>query len=573
MSSTINMLPAIQQLCQLEDTCPLPDVPSGQEIVSPNQFSQAAYTGNLGHTFATYDLITSQSFAINSLLPQDYENLVHKIKSIWHSHLFSKIYCERLIRPLYQRLTQTDGRTWFEEQLASIERKKALEAIIKSIIQNFSNPPEGAIQRGAIEAVQEVTNDLYQTFQQKKCQTDGTVTCKAIPSPLPYWSNTDLSTYPNTSAILGNLEGVGIVNVPKKYASRGVLAWGCLGHEVAGHDILDAYRGAQEELKVIITERMRSSDLEIIAPYWLLWLNEAASDVMGVLHMGPAGAFSLIGFLRAIHRNSDFKLSDVGYLDDPHPVDLIRGFVVQAAVDLLSRNQFTEASQYASLIKQELTKDLQGTSRIFVDLHPIETPEEGQFMSRVGNDLRSFSYNTSSLDQKLIGPLRSEFIKALRPAMPVIRHMRAEQIDVKIYSGIWLSLDLCQESARLFAEIVMYTPLRALGGKSFGMIRSWSNLDEKVCSVFRLLLPLEIGIVKTYEDTFASQVVAAAIMESISETHTERLNEARLQKIFQRMVSTLQMFHINNPEWKAILRLVKHHRQLPLPKGRGLKGN
>ena len=106
----------------------------------------------------------------------------------------------------------------------------------------------------------------------------------------------------------------------------------------------------------------------------------------------------------------------------------------------------------------------------------------------------------------------------------------------------------------------MYTPLRALGGKSFGMIRSWSNLDEKICSVFRLLLPLEIGIVKTYEDAFASQVVAAAIMESISETHTERLNEARLQKIFQRMVSTLQMFHINNPEWKATLRLVKHHK-------------
>lgn len=263
---------------------------------------------------------------------------------------------------------------------------------------------------------------------------------------------------------------------------------------------------------------------------------------MGVLHLGPAGAFSLIGFLRAKGRNPGFKLSDIGYLDDsygydPHPVDLIRAFVVQAAVELLSKNKFTEASQYAVLLEQELAKDLRGTTRVLMDLFPANTEEEKKAVDRIswksfGNS-PFYRYDTLSLQEILTSPHRREFVQALSTVMPTGKRSLRDEYLQSITGKQWqaggiFSIEECRNSARIFAEIVIHLPMIALGAKSFGMIRSWSNEDEKICKAFRALLPLEIELVETYKDRFASQVVAAAVMESISETPTEKINPERL---------------------------------------------
>jgi len=75
--------------------------------------------------------------------------------------------------------------------------------------------------------------------------------------------------------------------------------------------------------------------------------------------MGPAAAFSLIGFLRALGKKQGegFKLSHEGYAGDEHPVDLARGFLVAYAVQSIPNSRPAKASQYTQQLIQEVEND------------------------------------------------------------------------------------------------------------------------------------------------------------------------------------------------------------------------
>jgi len=79
-----------------------------------------------------------------------------------------------------------------------------------------------------------------------------------------------------------------IVNVPSRYAKAATLAWGCLPHEVAGHDLLAAYPGALDELLGRVKTVLNENGLSHTVKYWERWFEEATADVLGVLNMGPA---------------------------------------------------------------------------------------------------------------------------------------------------------------------------------------------------------------------------------------------------------------------------------------------
>ena len=93
-----------------------------------------------------------------------------------------------------------------------------------------------------------------------------------------------------------------IVSMPPANASKGLLAWGALGHETAGHDVLHADVGLHEELKAVVREALLQESLDPVLPeQWASRLDESASDVLGILNMGPYVGISLIGYFRAIN--------------------------------------------------------------------------------------------------------------------------------------------------------------------------------------------------------------------------------------------------------------------------------
>jgi len=552
-TTKINLLPALQDLCSLEKSCP-PAAASEDQRGS----SAAAFAGRSRK-------VVPISTPLTSIKPGNYSQVIEKIKTILDSsHSLPTVYRHHLVQPLFQKLVSTGGKNWFEDQLKD-PKERPLENVILAIFQNFSKPTEGGVSQENAAAAQEAISDLFQDFQQKKCRlVDRGLNCKSIPSPIPFWTQEDISTYANIPENLGAAAiTVNIVNVPARYATRSAIAWGTLGHEVAGHDILGLYPSALEELQGALKIALKDKKLDGFTPYWLKWMNEATSDVLSVLHLGPAGAFSMIGFLKALGKNRSFKLANISYLGDEHPVDLLRAFVVKGAVNLL---QLTERPTYTNLIEQALADDLKGINEIWLDSLDTQPVDIQGLFWRVLRKTRfddihdelSFKEVDKAVGLMLSGRLGDQYsidrlvwlVKNRTAEIPA----RSDERGTDTISRESFSLDKCRQSAELFAQVIITTPLRALGGKSFGQIRAWNDEDEKISATFRKMLLLEKDIVEKYkEGCFGSHVVSAAIMESISESPASPLNQIRLQAIFKRMISILNTLHKSNSEWTETL--------------------
>ena len=152
--------------------------------------------------------------------------------------------------------------------------------------------------------------------------------------------------------------GAAVVSLPAANASRGILAWAAVGHETAGHDVLSADRGLGDEVASAVRAKLlEGGHAPALADYWADRIDETASDVMGVLNMGPAAAVGLIGYFRAL--NGAFggtpSLRNVGPDEDPHPADLARAYLAAETVRLLPMK---DAARWADRLEAEADRDL-----------------------------------------------------------------------------------------------------------------------------------------------------------------------------------------------------------------------
>jgi len=151
---------------------------------------------------------------------------------------------------------------------------------------------------------------------------------------------------------------VGIVNLPPANARHGLLAWPALGHETGGHDILHADNGLLDEVSGAVRTALSADNAtKQLADYWASRIDETASDVLGILNMGPAPAIGLIGFFRGLNAafTGNATLRNTGPSNDPHPADIVRGFLAAATVRQL---EFSDASAWGDVIEAETQKDV-----------------------------------------------------------------------------------------------------------------------------------------------------------------------------------------------------------------------
>ena len=73
--------------------------------------------------------------------------------------------------------------------------------------------------------------------------------------------------------------------------------------------------------------------------------------------MGPAPAIGLIGYFRGLNAafTGDATLRNTGPSNDPHPADVVRGFLAAATVRQL---EFSDASAWGDVIEAETQKDV-----------------------------------------------------------------------------------------------------------------------------------------------------------------------------------------------------------------------
>jgi hypothetical protein len=137
---------------------------------------------------------------------------------------------------------------------------------------------------------------------------------------------------------------VAVVSLPGSYRAH-PLIWPALAHECGGHDVLHADPGLLKELGEGVAKLPQLP--AGLGPLWSSWIDEAASDVYGLLNIGPAFAVSLSAFfsaLRAAGSKGKPKLGPISNVlpvqgrtpVDPHPVDLLRVHLAIGATSQLT---------------------------------------------------------------------------------------------------------------------------------------------------------------------------------------------------------------------------------------------
>jgi len=267
------------------------------------------------------------------------------------------LYLDAVFTPYVQTLDEL-GENKFNQILFKDPSHESTAGLMLDIAQSILQRGEG-FEPKAGPAFQEVVSDLYDGFLSSEDRGGILPPDHETIPPLVKFGNPDSGpyTWPVDATESFGLK-VGIVNLPPANAHHGLLAWPALGHETGGHDILHADNGLLDEVSSAVRSALSADNAtKQLANYWASRIDETASDVLGILNMGPAPGIGLIGFFRGLNAafSGDATLRNTGPSNDPHPADIVRGFLAAATVRQL---EFSDASAWGDTIEAETQKDV-----------------------------------------------------------------------------------------------------------------------------------------------------------------------------------------------------------------------
>jgi hypothetical protein len=261
-----------------------------------------------------------------------------------------------------------------------------------------------------------------------------------------------------------------VVILPTIYR-RFPLAWASLAHEACGHGVLQADPGLLPDLVAGIRSLFGGGPLapgrtpdeaQTLGLLWSYWIEETASDVYGLLNIGPAFALNLAAFIAAKRQadssptDTSFPTLPAGSGNDPsvafdeHPPDLLRLHVAMGVIQNLTSLSPTRAAEYV------------------------------RHLGWIADACRPFADQVETAG-KAATPRRARTI-ALRGRVEV-DHDRWVSIDLPSFP-----LDLALESARRVGAFIATIRLGALGNSSIQEIETWDDADEHTAHVIRDIL-------------------------------------------------------------------------------------
>ena len=287
--------------------------------------------------------------------PTDFHNLRGRLQAV--RARFSPLYQQTAFDPFVATLDSL-GESGFMQILLQDPTRESTGRLMLDIALAL-------LQRGerfdakALGSFEEVVSDLYDGFLSAEDRRGVNPPDLEVDPPLVKFGEPAAGpfTWPIDATKVFGLR-VAVVNLPPANARRGLLAWPALAHETSGHDILHADNGLLAEVSSAIQEGLSLDNSTAgLAGYWSDRIDETASDVFGILNMGPAAGIGLIGFFRGLNAASGgtAKLRTTGPQSDVHPADILRGFLAAATVRML---EFGGAADWADVIEGETEKDL-----------------------------------------------------------------------------------------------------------------------------------------------------------------------------------------------------------------------
>lgn len=215
-----------------------------------------------------------------------------------------------------------------------------------------------------------VISDLYRSFLSKKRRTQADFPIVETLPPLALFQHAgDNGPFTLPSDDIQQLFSatVGVVSLPATYRDHPVL-WASLAHETGGHDVIHADAGLLPELKAGVRAQLGAPTTvppnnvipkQLIGLLWDYWMDEAASDVYGVLNIGPSFGPNLAVFFATLNAEgtktqvprlrtqSGFDPRDPQKALDPHPTDILRLSLVQGVVESLQGLSQTSRAAYS----------------------------------------------------------------------------------------------------------------------------------------------------------------------------------------------------------------------------------
>ena len=219
-------------------------------------------------------------------------------------------------------------------------------------VKGFSDSLVGAVSdwgvadyAPALRRFEAVVSNFYRSFLSAGQRAQASLPLiETIPPLVTFAPTAEAGPFTLPSDAVKELIGVpiGVVSLPGSYRGH-PLIWPALAHETGGHDVLHADPGLLDELGRAVRSQLSGS----AGALWESWIDETASDVYGLLNIGPAFAVSLAAFFSALEvsdpRGTTQKLGTIGailpvdgnQLVDVHPVDILRLHVAMGVVSSL----------------------------------------------------------------------------------------------------------------------------------------------------------------------------------------------------------------------------------------------
>jgi hypothetical protein len=286
---------------------------------------------------------------------------------------------------------------------------------------------------------------------------------------------------------------VGVVSLPSTYRAHPLL-WASLAHETGGHDVLHADAGLLPELSESVRTFFGGGPIppsgqitasQFLGLLWSFWMDEAASDVYGVMNIGPAFGLNLVAFFAALGerfhptgtptlRTSSGPAPGTGGVLDPHPTDILRPYLIKGATEALLGLSADRRNQYAEDLVQ--------------------------------------------LAQLTGGGASTVHIQGIVPTGP----------SVGLPFNVTLPMELMQTAAERIGALIAGSTLVSLGGNSIQALETWDDTDEETALRIAENMKADRSVAGQGDDAalLAGATLAAFDQPGSYETITARLNQA-----------------------------------------------
>ncbi len=287
--------------------------------------------------------------------PEEFSGLIARVEACRKN--LPPLYRRKVIKPFLTSMEQL-GNEGFNKVLMNDPGKEGEAGLMMDIAQAILQHGE-RYERKPTASYQEVVSDIYDGFMSADDRRGIKLPDHDVVSPLVKWGRPDYGPYTwpvDVTSYFG--AGAAVVNLPPAHAYRGLFAYAALGHETAGHDVLHADDGLRDELAAAVEAALTEKNLGAnMAEYWASRIDESASDVLGILNMGPVVGISIIGYFRAMNAAYGFgrRLRNDGPEYDDHPADIVRGYLAASTVKLL---KVRTAKKWSAAIEAETDRDV-----------------------------------------------------------------------------------------------------------------------------------------------------------------------------------------------------------------------